>query len=1401
MSEETASVTESQASRGSRIGRVGKWVLGGFAALALLLVGALVVLNTPLGERFLASRIANQTFPNGLNINIGRIEGNLYGAAVLHDVRLSDPKGVFLTIPRAEVDWNPGAWLSNRLEIDSFVAQRAKLARLPEFLPSETQGPILPGFDIAIEKLEIDNLMLAAGIAGNQPQRVDLEGSAFVDNRRLKLDIDGQLGQSDRIALVLDAEPDGDVFDLALDVDAAADGPIAAIAGLDKAYTARVRGDGTWDSWLGGLVVRNDEGRVASLQLTNKAGRFGLLGKIDPSDFLTGTPARALGNDVAVKAQVAIDNRAFDGRAIIVGRGLTLDAQGLLDLANNRAQDLQIAAVVRDPTLFGDTATLRDARVDARVNGAFDDLEIEHELRIGELDIGGTRLVGLRQDGTASYDGTRWTLPLDMSLARVVSGNAMVDPRLVRGTARGTIVLSGNTLLSDDLRLVFPGASANLALRGDLGRGDYRIRGPVRADRLALPDVGTLGGTAMLDFTLASGAPWRLSADLDARVAPVTNATLANLAGSPIRVRGGIAVGGNAPLDFNRLRIDASKVQLALNGSVRNGTTQLAGKGTHVDYGPFTVEASLTDAGPSAALVFAKPATGLENVRLAIAPSGDGFAIDTEGQSLLGPFAGQLALVSPKDGPTRIDIQSMRVSDTAVTGGLTLAEGGVDGQLAFSGGGVNGNVNLTPRDGGQGLAVDLTARNARFGGQNSLRVARADITATGLIKDGDTTFSGSGDAAGVSYGSLFIARMAAKGELTNGVGHVDASLAGRRSGRFVLDLNADIRPERIAVAAQGEFAGRRISMPRRAVLTSLDDGGWQLAPTQLSYGDAAMIAQGRFGGDDLDLDLKLARMPLSLIDIFAPDTGLGGTISGTLDYRTGPSRLPVGEAKVKIDGLTRSGTILTSRPVNVALVARLTETDLSARAVLNNSDIKRGRVQARISGLPASGVLLDRLREGRLSAQLRYQGAAESLWRLAALDTFDLIGPVALAADASGTLKDPVVRGSIAGDGMQLRSALSGTDIRDMSVRGRFRGSRLQLTRFSGTAVNGGTVTGSGIVDLRTLGERVEGPQLEIRGPTIDLRAAAKNARLLDTGTLSATITGPLRIVSDGLGGTIAGRVRVDRASWRLGTASDETRLPQIPTREINAPANRAPRAAASRPWRYLIDAKATSRIDVDGMGLESEWSADVLLRGTTDDPRIGGSAEVIRGDYTFAGTRFELTRGEISFDENQPVDPQLDIRAETDRDGLAVQVTVKGSASQPEIAFTSNPALPEEELLARLLFGGSVTSLSATDALQLGAAVASLRGGGGMDPINQLRSAIGLDRLRIVSADPALGRGTGVALGKNFGRRFYAEIITDGRGYSATEVEFRVTSWLSLLATVSTVGRESAVAEISKDY
>jgi translocation and assembly module TamB len=72
---------------------------------------------------------------------------------------------------------------------------------------------------------------------------------------------------------------------------------------------------------------------------------------------------------------------------------------------------------------------------------------------------------------------------------------------------------------------------------------------------------------------------------------------------------------------------------------------------------------------------------------------------------------------------------------------------------------------------------------------------------------------------------------------------------------------------------------------------------------------------------------------------------------------------------------------------------------------------------------------------------------------------------------------------------------------------------------------------------------------------------------------------------------------------------------------------------------------------------------------------------------------------------------------------------------------------------------------------------------------------------LRILPADVTTGQGTSVAAGKYIGRRTYVELVTDGQGYSATNVEFQITRWLSLLSSVSTVGRQSVNVRVSKDY
>ena len=285
-----------------------------------------------------------------------------------------------------------------------------------------------------------------------------------------------------------------------------------------------------------------------------------------------------------------------------------------------------------------------------------------------------------------------------------------------------------------------------------------------------------------------------------------------------------------------------------------------------------------------------------------------------------------------------------------------------------------------------------------------MRIARADIDAGVIEKDASSTGRPARPVClrhAVHWSSCRRRGVGRRGRTDRRV------LSGRRSGRFVLDLNAAIAPERIALAAKGK-AGRRGAAPQLTSLTR-----W------LAFGADAIVVwrrrrcTGSFGGGNLT-SISSSRVPLSLIDVVRADTGLGGTISGAIDYRTSANGLPVSDATVKIEGLTRSGLVLTSRPVNVALVARLTEDELATRAILGNSDIQRGRVQARITGLPRQGVLIDRLR-GPPAATATVAG--RSLWRLAALDTFDITG-IAIAADASGTLQDPTVRGSLSGDAL-----------------------------------------------------------------------------------------------------------------------------------------------------------------------------------------------------------------------------------------------------------------------------------------------------------------------------------------------------------------------------------------------
>ncbi|MXP10159.1 translocation/assembly module TamB domain-containing protein [Pseudoblastomonas halimionae] len=1378
--------------------RISKWIVITVGGLLLTLIVALAVLNSPIGERFVANRIAEIAPASGLRIEVGRIEGDLYGEATLHDVVLSDPKGKFLEIPLVELDWRPLKWFTSGLDVRNLVAHRGTFLRPPELNPGDDDAPILPNFDIRVDRLELIDFTAAAGVIGDESQVINGVLKADIRSGRAYVNARADISGEDNFSFLLDSEPDADQYDLQLDYNAPAGGFLAGLAGASEDLRLRVFGNGTWSRWKGGLYATQADERLAAIRFVKQGETYELLGQIDPRNNLTGLPARAVGRTLSLRGTGSLVDSVLEGTFAFAGAALNGEAEGAVDLANNRFDELSLNAVLTEPNLFSDGLTLNGTRLQATLDGAFRDLEIEHQLSVDRLALGDYVVDGLTQSATATFDGTRFVLPLDARAQKIVTGMAQVDPRLNDVLANGTIVYTGGRLLSDDLALRAPGLTADLQLRGDVGAGDYRLTGPVRANGLAIDSVGKAGGRARIDLRLRPGGGFSLAADLDAAITNVANGTVANLAGPRLDVDGMVRLASGRPILFDNLKVKSQKLSLTASGRrLANGDTTLAGSGRHTQYGAFEFDADLGADGPVATLKFDEPlpAAQIRNVEVAIAPITDGFDIKLAGDSMLGAFDGDIDFYALENQPQRIEISQFTVADTNATGTIELSDGIAQGMIGIDGGGLNGDISLMPMNGNQGFTARLTADNARFGGENPIRIAKGTISGRGYFAEGDTSVDADVALTGVSRGNLFLGQLKADATLRNGEGTVNGFVAGRRGSRFALDFDARIASEQVSAALQGTYDGRRIAMPRRAVLTKQPDGGWQLARSQISYAGGSVIASGSFGGEgETQFNLALDEMPLGVTDIVVSDLGLGGKMSGLVDYRVNADGLPVGSAKVKIDGLTRSGLVLSSRPIDLYLAANLSPTRFETRALIIEDERTRGRLQGRIANLPAEGDLPSRLQRGALDAQLRYNGAASALWRLTAIELFDLTGPIEVAADFSGSLGSPKINGSLASNELRLQSALTGTDLQAITARGRFSGARLNLSRFSGTTPGGGSVSGSGFIDLSGLGKQL---------PTIDLKLAARDAQLLERDDLAATVTGPLRVVSDGDGGTIAGRVRIENARWSLGSGPARERLPQIATREINGRADAAPSSTRSKPWRYMIDAVAANQVAVRGMGLDSDWGANIKLRGTVDNPAIAGSATLQRGTYSFAGARFELRdTSRIDFTGGSPPNPRLNITADNDGGEVQASVSITGTASQPIINFSSPSGLSDEEVLSRLLFGDSVTDISAPEALQLGAALASLRGGGGgLDPINSLRSAIGLDRLRVVGSDPTVGRGTSVAVGKYFGRRFYVELITDGRGYSATELEFRITSWLSILASISTLSGESLNLEARKDY
>ncbi len=653
------------------------------------------------------------------------------------------------------------------------------------------------------------------------------------------------------------------------------------------------------------------------------------------------------------------------------------------------------------------------------------------------------------------------------------------------------------------------------------------------------------------------------------------------------------------------------------------------------------------------------------------------------------------------------------------------------------------------------IAADLKGQDLRTG-QTEL-----DGLLTGASK---IALSATRDANGTELRALTInagtLTASAKGTIASDVSAIsvdldfrDLSVLGagyRGSLTGKADLSGTLADGRISLDAQAQ--GLAVGQPeadkllrgqsRLAVDLALKDGTTQIQSVAVSNPQFEATATGTLNGgtQNIDLSARLANLGLLLPDFPGPLSVSGTAIGGLGGYALNLRGQGPGQISATVDGTVSTGF----STANLKLAG-------SAQAGLANA------------------FLGSRVISGPMQFDLALNGP---------LALQSLSGQVSLA---NARISDPAVN----------------FGLQDVNGTAQLRGGQAQIVGQANVS-SGGQVQLAGSVGL-------------LPPFTADLTLAVNSVTLRDAQLYETTANGTIKITGPMVGGgQIAGQIALGTTELRIPSTGFGGAGLIIDLRHVNEPAAvRQTRARAgllggpgngggttSRPFALDLTVTAPARVFIRGRGLDAELGGQLQLQGTTANVIPSGAFSLIRGRLDLLGKRLNLSEATLLL-EGEFV-PFVRIMASNDSDGITSSVLIEGSATNPDVTFTSNPELPQEEVLARLLFGRGLDTLSPLQAAQLAGAVASLAGKGGEGVIGRLRSGFGLDDLDLQTASDG---GTSLTFGKYIAKNVYTEITVDQKGESQINLNLDLKPTLTLRGRASTDGNTGIGIFLEKDY
>jgi len=560
----------------------------------------------------------------------------------------------------------------------------------------------------------------------------------------------------------------------------------------------------------------------------------------------------------------------------------------------------------------------------------------------------------------------------------------------------------------------------------------------------------------------------------------------------------------------------------------------------------------------------------------------------------------------------------------------------------------------------------------------------------------------------------------------------------------------------------------------------------------LSGGELDIAAQGHvfITQQKLDLEVSLKDTPLSVLNSFVKNQNLGGVVTGSAHISGGFTSPAI---KFSVEGSSLDAKLLASN--GLAPLHLFAEGSYGDHVLNLGGFTLTGPKDMNIKAsgrLPVSGSGLDLRINGSVPLALANRFLADRGSQFSGLLTVN--------AMVGGSFTTPRLNGGFSVTNGQFIDPELNVRLNTIIVAGKFNGEQVVLERASANSASGGSLGITGWVSTSVAQDL-----------PANLTINLSHTRYSDGNMLIASVDGKIIVTGPLMRDPeIAGNILIEKAEIHVPDSFGSTSLIEVRHRHLTPPiATMLGRAhvqnkrsySSARTTRQLMPKlnlliRAPNQIFVRGRGLDVELHGQLQLVGSAADIQPVGGFSMLHGQFDILTQRLTFREGQITMTGN--LNPELNFVARTDGNDITVTVQVSGTPQDLDVTFKSQPELPQDEVLARLIFKRSVSELSPFQIAQLMDATAELAGVTSRSIFGSLRIGSSLDKLNVFT--DALGN-VGVEAGRYIQNNLYLGLETAAGGESKGTVNLDISKSLKAKGAIGSDSSSNVGVFYEKDY